>query len=90
MISREELANAMLKSNELKMGTVEKYNGSEDQCAYCDDNGQAVFDQTTQQIVRYENSSAVAHITIGAIEPAIVALEEYSKTGKLTAEIYYL
>ncbi len=88
MISRQELANAMLKSNELKMGVVEKYNGSDDQCAYCDNNGQAVFDQTTQQIVRYENNSAVASVTIGAIEPAIVALEEYAKTGKLTAEIY--
>lgn len=88
MITREELANAMLRSNELKMGVVEKYNGSEDQCAYCDDNGQVVFDQTTQKIERYKNGSAVAYVTIGAIEPAIVAMEEYSKTGELTAEIY--
>ena len=88
MITREELANAMLRSNNLKMGVVEKYNGSDDQCAYCDDNGQVVFDQITQQIVRYENGSAVACVDVGAIEPAIVAMEEYSTTGHLTAEIY--
>lgn len=88
MITREELANAMLRSYKLKMGVVEKYDGSDDQCAYCDDNGQVVFDQTTQQIVRYENSSAVARVDVGAIEPAIVAMEEYSTTGHLTAEIY--
>ena len=88
MITRQELANAMLRSYKLKMGVVEKYNGSDDQCAYCDDNGQVVFDQTTQQIVRYENGSAVACVDVGAIEPAIVAMEEYSTTGQLTAEIY--
>lgn len=88
MITRQELANAMLRSYKLKMGVVEKYNGSDDQCAYCDDNGQVVFDQTTQQIVRYENGSAVARVDVGAIEPAIVAMEEYSTTGHLTAEIY--
>lgn len=88
MITREELANAMLKSKELNMGVVEKYNGSDDQCAYCDNNGQVVFDQTTQMIERYKNGSAVARVTIGAIEPAIVAMEEYAATGHLTAEIY--
>jgi hypothetical protein len=88
MITRQELANAMLRSYKLKMGVVEKYDGSEYQCAYCDNNGQVVFDQTTQQIKRYENGSAVAYVNVGAIEPAIVAMEEYSTTGHLTAEIY--
>ena len=88
MITRQELANAMLRSYKLKAGVVEKYNGSDDQCAYCDNNGQVVFDQTTQTIVRYKNGSAVARVDVGAIEPAIVAMEEYATTGQLTAEIY--
>ena len=88
MITRQELANAMLRSYKLKMGVVEKYNGRDDQCAYCNNNGQVVFDQTTQTIERYENGSAVARVTVGAIEPAIVVMEEYATTGHLTAEIF--
>lgn len=88
MITRQELVDAMYRRSNLHRGVVEKYNGSDTQCAFSDDNGLVVFDQDTQTLERYENGTAVARVSVGSVEPAIVALDEYATTGKLTAEVY--
>ena len=86
MITRSELAAAMLKSKKLTLGTTEKFYGRETQCAYCGDKGQVIFDQDNQELERYENDFCAAVLPVDSVESAIAALEAYADTGELPDE----
>lgn len=86
MLTRSELTAAMLKSEKLKLGTIEKFYGRETQCAYCDDKGEVIFDQDNQELERYENDCCVATLSVDSVEDAITALEAYADTGELPDE----
>lgn len=86
MVTRSELAAAMLKSQKLTLGTTEKFYGRETQCAYCGDKGQVIFDQDNQELERYENDFCVATLSVDSVEGAITALEAYADTGELPDE----
>ena len=86
MITRNELATAMLKSKKLAPGTTEKFYDLDYQCAYCGDNGQVIFDQDNQELERYENDCCVAVLPVDSVESAVAALEAYADTGELPDE----
>ena len=86
MITRSELAAAMLKNKKLTLGTTEKFYDRETQCAYCGDKGQVIFDQDNQELERYENDFCVAVLPVDSVESAIAALEGYVDTGELPDE----
>ena len=86
MITRSELAAAMLKNKKLTLGTTEKFYNRETQCAYCGDNGEVIFDQGNQELERYENDCCVAVLPVDSVESAIAALEAYADTGELPDE----
>lgn len=88
MISRQELAEAILKNDKLKLGLIEKFYDREYQCAYCGDKGQVIFDQDNQELDRYENDYCVAALPIESVKQAITALEAYVDTGELPDEEY--
>lgn len=88
MITRGELAAAMLKSKKLTLGTTEKFYNRESQCAYCGDKGQVIFDQDNQELERYENDCCVAVLPVDSVESAVAALEAYADTGELPNEEY--
>lgn len=88
MISRSELAEAMLKNNKLKLGVNEKHYDRDYQCSYCGDNGQVIFDQDNQELERYENDYCVAVLPVDSVEKAISALEYYEDNGELPDEEY--
>lgn len=88
MITRKELAEAMLKNNKLKLGVTEKFYDRESQCAYCGDKGQVIFDQDNQELDRYENDFCVAALPVESVKQAIAALEYYEEHGELPDEEY--
>lgn len=88
MITRQELAEAMLKNNTLKLCVAEKLYNREHQCAYCGDKGQVVFDQDNQELERYENGYCVAVRPVESVEQAIAALEAYIDKGEFPDEVY--
>lgn len=88
MITRQELVEAMLKNNTLKLCVTEKLYNREHQCAYCGDKGQVVFDQDNQELERYENGYCVAVRPVESVEQAIAALEAYIDKGELPDEVY--
>ena len=88
MITRKELADAMLKNDKLKLGVNEKVYDREYQCAYCGDNGQVIFDQYNLELDRYENDYCVAVLPVDSVEKAISALEYYKEHGELPDEVY--
>ena len=88
MVTRQELAEAMLKNDKLKLGVTEKFYDREYQCAYCGDNGQVIFDEDNQELDRYENDYCVAALPVESVKQAITALEAYVDTGELPNEEY--
>lgn len=88
MITMQELADAMLKNDKLKLCVIDKLCNREYQCARRGDNGQVVFDQDNQELERYENGYCVAARPVESVEHAIAALEAYVDKGELPDEVY--
>lgn len=88
MVTRQELADAMLKNDKLKLGVTEKFYDREYQCAYCGDKGQVIFDEDNQELDRYENDYCVAALPVESVKQAIAALEYYEEHGELPDEEY--
>jgi len=85
MITRKELADAMLKNDKLTLGVTEKFYDRESQCG---DKGQVIFDQDNQELDRYENDFCVAALPVESVKQAIAALEYYEEHGELPDEEY--
>lgn len=88
VVKRSDVVKAMLADKALTLGTEERLYGRESQCAYCDDEGQVVFDEPSQELVRYHDDYAVATRPVASVEGVIEALHYYAEHGELPDEEY--
>lgn len=87
-VKRSDVAEAMLNDALIAPGTKERLYGREGQCAYSDKEGEVVFDESSQVLVRYRDSFAVAVCPVASVEGVIDALHYYAEFGELPDERY--